>query len=286
METRLFELKKRIKAIEADRNLLLNVPKHMHKPHQYVKDIKNDLLIDAHEYDGHLNVKRNRIDIRVSKKSINRALRLINSIIILFEVRGHKISVGHSYTTANIFDQVIPIRLFEKRQIVETDNKWGSRQYLPTGNLSFQFGESWRIQEINDGKLPLEDKLSTILAKVELWASEELEQKKKRAEQQKLYEEQKLIEKRLFDQKNSELSRLFELIRKSQRWKTSLVIRAYIKAIENDPSEGMESWFQWAADKADWYDPLVERIDDILTNDDRDKIDELLNLTSDSNLRM
>ncbi|WP_295721536.1 hypothetical protein [Mucilaginibacter sp.] len=55
-------------------------------------------------------------------------------------------------------------------------------------------------------------------------------------------------------------------------------MRSYIDHVEKQalaaeqPSEETLAWVQWAKDKADWYDPLVEKADEWLAHIDRDAI--------------
>jgi len=35
----------------------------------------------------------------------------------------------------------------------------------------------------------------------------------------------------------------------------------------------LKSWLQWAYQKADWYDPLIEKEDELLINVDKEKME-------------
>ena len=64
----------------------------------------------------------------------------------------------------------------------------------------------------------------------------------------------------------------------SERWKKATDLKNFITAIENKAikentlSEELSNWIKWANDKADWFDPLVNKNDDLLTVKDKEEI--------------
>ena len=64
----------------------------------------------------------------------------------------------------------------------------------------------------------------------------------------------------------------------SERWKKATDLKNFIIALENKAikentlSEELSNWIKWANDKADWYDPLVNKNDDLLTEKDKEEI--------------
>ena len=55
-------------------------------------------------------------------------------------------------------------------------------------------------------------------------------------------------------------------------------LKNFITALENKAikektlSEELSNWIKWANDKADWFDPLVNKNDDLLTEKDKEEI--------------
>jgi len=46
-----------------------------------------------------------------------------------------------------------------------------------------------------------------------------------------------------------------------------------VKAIKNiNFTEEIITWLEWANQKADWYDPLIEKEDELLEQVDKDKL--------------
>ena len=71
---------------------------------------------------------------------------------------------------------------------------------------------------------------------------------------------------------NDERKRLAALESDAQNWRRAQVIRDYIDALECkslSATHGIEhmSYFQWARTKADWLDPLIRNVTDILDED-------------------
>ena len=66
-----------------------------------------------------------------------------------------------------------------------------------------------------------------------------------------------------------------KLLAQAERWRQTELLRGYIEAVEERTLEEksmtkeIENWIQWAKKKADWYDPMVEAGDELLTGVDR-----------------
>lgn len=126
-----------------------------------------------------------------------------------------------------------------------------------------------------DGKLLLEKQLSTIVAQLEyqteLWI-EEME--KHNAEQAIIYEKKHRIQKEI-ERKETEKVNFKDLLKQAKRWHKANILRGYIEKFEenckrsNTLSEETREWLSWARGKADWYDPLINKTDDYLTNNDK-----------------
>ena len=62
-------------------------------------------------------------------------------------------------------------------------------------------------------------------------------------------------------------------------WKQAQILRDYITALEN--TDGMDlkkmDWIPWAKQKIEWFDPFTQSPDEILDDNDRQKLMEELN---------
>ena len=63
-----------------------------------------------------------------------------------------------------------------------------------------------------------------------------------------------------------------ETLQKATRWHKANNLRNYINEVEsrilanNKDHEDISSWLAWARSKADWYDPFLEKDDELLAN--------------------
>ena len=138
-----------------------------------------------------------------------------------------------------------------------------------TGVLSLKL-ESYREKEWKDGKVLIEDRLAEIIAHLELVGEERAADTLKRKIQREKEEEILRLKKELEKRKNEELLNFKELLNQSIRWRKAVDLREYLDKMEalaklnNTVTDKFEQWLKWARDKADWYDPFVERDDELL----------------------
>ena len=89
-------------------------------------------------------------------------------------------------------------------------------------------------------------------------------------ERRKLAEESRKIAQEIQQQKDKEALRMKKMFLDATRLHQTNIIREYIKtveakAIENEPlTDELKDWIQWANNKADWYDPLINGDDPLL----------------------
>jgi hypothetical protein len=217
------------------------------------------------------------LDIDTTHKTFPRALRIMDTLIKILRDRGHDIEIKYGKTNAVIYGQGIEIKLREKQRVVdEPRGKYDSRNLEPTGILSFiiEYGH-YNQKVINDGQDLLETKLEAILSKLEVEGARKKEEHIKNEEWHRQYQEKQRIEKEIREKKEKEISDFKLIFQRAFRLHHSNIIRGYISSVENGAKESgnvddeMRTWINWAKEKVDWYDPLVNRMDDTL--DDYDK---------------
>lgn len=126
--------------------------------------------------------------------------------------------------------------------------------------------------------MPLENKLSHILAYLELRAQREKKEHIARKIWNEEYKRQREIERQIQQKRSDELVNFKQLITDSARWQKSINLRNYIKQIENNAikqnslSNELKDWLLWANHKADWYDPLIEKEDNFLDDINRETL--------------
>lgn len=273
------------KEIIKDPNLSLKVPSRLVNPDKMI------LLAQAHFNSYHsrtmpgrrLTISRDILDIAVASENIGRALRFMDTLIKALKARGHTIEANVFSTSVVVKGEKIQIKLREKYKRVEKPNPkydWDRFDYLPTGLFYFTMKADLDEIKFKDGKKPIEELLSRILANLELSG---IELKKKMMEYLRRKEEEKereRIRKEYEKRKEQELCDFKVLLKKSQRWDKAETLRRFIEASmsrfqeKGVCSDELKSWYEWAIRKADWYDPFIEAEDELMQGIDRDKIEQ------------
>ncbi|NMC34491.1 MAG: hypothetical protein GYA36_18880 [Veillonellaceae bacterium] len=272
-----------INVVEEDRNNIFKVPKKLTHPDILIESTKE--YFDAGERffyrSGYRIPERNDVlDIDTTKNTFQRALRIMDTIIKILRNRGHDVEIKRGKTLAVIYGQEIEIRLREKHRVVdEPRNTYRSRNLEPTGVLSFMIEpRHYHEKVINEGQDLLETKLKSIVQKLEALGSLKREEHIKNEEWHRQYEEQQRIEKEWKEKKKKERKEFKAIFGQAYRLYQSNFMRTYISRMEetlkqrNQLTEDLKNWLTWAKAKIDWYDPLINRDDDILDDDDKDKI--------------
>jgi|TARA_R110002020_G_scaffold191187_1_gene390954 hypothetical protein len=272
------------KELANTKGLIFKVPNKLSKPHSLTvatRNFKNDLIYGYEK--GYWHIKTNEtevLSISVSKELFKRSLLFMDSFIKILETRGHvvtandntKVSIkGHSYT----------IRLKEKNKRVkkESNTSWPQFDLVPTGNLCLKLDRSYPIKEWSDSKTKtLEDKLPDIIAWLEIRAKKDEEEKIAREIWHKELEIEAKREKELQERRQNELTKFTNLFESATRWHKTQYLRNYIKEFEafvlktNTLDADKKEWINWAKEKADWYDPFIEKDDALLSGIDRDSL--------------
>lgn len=265
------------------KGLNLTVPDKLSKPHKFVKATK--------EYRKQLNIiqkkggKNRELDnshilrIWVSDNLYGRGLRFMDTLLKLLEKRGHQITINRE-TKVIIRGESYSIRIDEKHRRVKrpSEYSWDTFDLEPTGNLCLKV-DSFPKKEWSDGKTKkLEDRLVDILAWLEIKGEEDEQQAIASAIWHKKYEEEKQREKELQILKDEELAKFEELFQAATRFHKAQYLRNFIKEFEdyaiksNTLNPEKQEWINWAKEKADWYDPFIEKEVPLLSDIDRDTL--------------
>ncbi|AVR46780.1 hypothetical protein C7S20_16765 [Christiangramia fulva] len=135
--------------------------------------------------------------------------------------RGHKLDFKGDKSEVVIDGMELTIRLREKNKRVpdETIGHYTFTKLVPTGILIFQVYRSLHDKSwYGSATKPLEDKILTILAGLELFAKNE---KEYQARLEKSWAEQRIREdkeKKIKAKRDAELSKLKKLIDQSEQW--------------------------------------------------------------------
>ncbi len=261
------------------------VAEELRNPHPLVKQSADILKTIQPDATGIIiPAKENCLDIRVSKKSLRRALLIMDALVKSLEKRGFEVRLSKQSTEVKILDTVLGITISEelvreRKEPKDSDlngyYRFGHSRFedhpIPSGILclSIHSGvyfrgfiqQNWRDRE----KRKLEDSLNKFiqgLAKIAVLKKEHIQRKqqeeRERIEQQKKWEEERR-------RAEAEKQKLERLMRNVENWYKSRQIREYISAVEEMASSGkytfnmeggVESWIKWAKEQADRFDPL------------------------------
>ncbi|MFV8361435.1 hypothetical protein [Flavobacterium sp. LS1P3] len=261
------------KEIENDPKAPLVVPITLVKPEKIILYTKKYLSkkdnYSSYQDDVYI------LSINVEKQSLDRALRFMDTLIKLLKYRGHSIKEGSYGRRTVAFVNGIEIRLYLReatRKIVSKKQNYDF-EYVPTGELILQIGESYRHKEWRDNKSNhLEDILARIVAKLELDAASEKERQEKYLINKIARDKEEVIKKEFLVHQQKELSNFKKLLSNAERLDKTAKLRNYIKTVEenafltNSLNEELKNWIVWANDKVDWYDPLNGKKDDYLSD--------------------
>jgi hypothetical protein len=225
-----------------------------------------------------LRTESGLLDIRVSDPQINRALCIMDAFVKIMRKRGREFTFRNEITYLNIGEEEIEMALRETSTATIKEDRWQTRDLIPNGKLELKFGSYDPTVTGRDGKVPMEDQLSKIIARMELMAEEMRVKTIESNIWRAAHEEKERLRKLTEERRKLEVSSFQKAMQDAIRWQETNTFRNYIEHIEKreltaeQPDEAILTWVQWARDKADWYDPLVEKEDEWMVGMDRNNI--------------
>lgn len=152
----------------------------------------------------------------------------------------------------------------------------------PTGNLCLKVDNAYPQKEWSDGKTrPLEDRVIDILAWLEIKAEDDIQAGIEREIRWKKIQEERQKEVELQKQKDEELTKIEKLFQSASRLYKAQHLGNFIKEFENyamkssSLDDDKKDWITWTKEKADWYDPFIEKEVPLLDEIDRDTLEPM-----------
>jgi hypothetical protein len=233
------------------------------------------------------------LDIRVSRDSLERAIRVMAGLVALIEREGFSVSVGNGHreqTTATVHGQTIKFGLVEQVERIEASVapsgglvdrvlKYGAQPPVsraPSGQLLIEIWDVWSIHKKRwkDGKTAqLEDLVPKVLAGIIRIALHRRTEEERRAGEAR--ERQKKVEERdrLLTAIKAEKARVRALRHLAADWFRAEQLRSFISAACHagsqhgqaaEPGTPFGDWLTWATKQADRLDPLKESPESII----------------------
>jgi hypothetical protein len=212
------------------------------------------------------------LDIRTRDKNIDRALKIANMLIVNLKKRGHNIILSYDGTDFIVNGQTIKFSMMEKSNYVETKSEYSSyssRVLVANNKLSIKIGR-WDYREWVDGKVPLEENIPKIIAKIEEEGLKLKKEHEEREVQRIEYERLKEIARLKLERKTNELMRFNQFLDEAKLYNNVVLMQNYINAVEqqiianNTTIDKDAEWIIWAKEKLAWYDPTINKTDEIL----------------------
>lgn len=263
----------RISEIETDPKVNLKVSVKLTDPHDLVISAKNALSVRNEHTERSLRNEgvlgnAGSLSIHVSPKNVGRALRLFDTLIKAFLARGHQFNGS----TVDLGGQRYEVSIREKLKKVEGS----SFEKTPTDVLCLKVHGGYPLFEIYDSKSVLiEEKIARVVAKVELDVEYFREVWAQNDKLREIESEQKRILAETLARQKKELADFKLLLNSAHRAFETKIIRDYIQLTEDKANQAgslstdLENWIVWAREKADWYDPHIEKEDELLKGFDK-----------------
>ena len=264
--------------IEKDPLLNITVPDTLTKPHKLIVETKKAHLNNENRHSKNFTgYLRSPLSISGTKLNYNRALRIMDTFIKAMEQRGHVFQLRNDSVHLVMYGEEFEISIREKNKRIAKPktNSWQEYDYIPSGILAFVTKINWSNVEWKDGKLPLENQLSNIIAKFEIKGAEKSEQTIRMEKENEIREEQNLIKRAKEQEIENELMKFRVLKKKAELWREASEIRAYLGSIEEKAikeqslTDELKDWLKWAHKKADWYDPIMAIKDELMEGVDK-----------------
>lgn len=261
----------------------IRVADKLSKPHPLVREAR-EALLGAGVDDYGMLWQRSVLDVRVSKKMLGRALRIMDTLVKALEARGHKVEVPKTAwqkrACAVVIGEAVGMRLWERATRSERELTAEERRkpphaiydryiYTPSGKLTLTLDAVWAYgvkknwKETEDE--PLEEILNEIVVGIVTAAHVARKAQEKRDKEERLRQEELLRRQDEEQRRQEEEARRKSLEVQSELWVKSQTLRAFLQACERliversggiDPGSAEAQWLIWAYSHADRLDPL------------------------------
>lgn len=277
------------------------VAKSLRKPHPLVSQSCEILEMSQLNDIGILEpTDKMHLNIRVSRKSLRRALRIMDALLKGLLRRGFKVyqeecsvqvQIHGECLTFGISEEIITLKTQSKDTNLDGYYEFGHSRFdqerVPSGKLcltihdhNYYWGNNFRKNWRDTKRKQLEDSLDAFViglikraVKKKEYRHEKEEEKRQQRELARQREEEQNRLAELKRQVQQEQTRVSKLITDAENYHKSKQVRNFIAAVENEQlkdnpvyvtDDDYENWVKWALDQADRLDPLTESPESIL----------------------
>jgi len=261
----------------------IEVPDRLTSPHHLLKaHLEEWRSPKVDDYGAIWSGDIRQLNIRVSPKSLARALRIMDTLFKALEVRDHQVGIQDGYERTlgvRINGEPIHFGLEEKFQRLDHPSQknprleWWQRQryqYAPTGSLNLKI-IAWGVEGIqknwSDGKTSkIETCLNDFVVGLIRVAEVEKARRLKREQEERLRHEAEQRRQEEAQKRQEELARRQALEQEAVNWAKAQQLRAYLAAVKDrlhakhgeiQSGSRADQWLTWAHQHADRLDPLI-----------------------------
>lgn len=203
-----------------------------------------------------------QLAVRASERHINRALRIMDTLVKCWRARGYEIILQDKETLVVIREEQMKVGLREVVKKLEKKDRHDVQRFEATGQLAFKL-QAWPDREWKDGKLALEEQVRDILDFMEVSA---LESERFRADLEAKRRESAAREQAAMEaiRKDTEELAAFEaLLQEAQRWQQFKILESYLDELGRHALQtpAFKQWLSWAKDRRRIFDPGQQRLE-------------------------
>ncbi|QDT23516.1 hypothetical protein [Gimesia chilikensis] len=201
------------------------------------------------------------LGITVSKKSLTRALRLLDALIKYWESTGGTVSAGKPGTRFSRGEDIVELCLTEQTRRHEIPNRYScSYQYEATGKLTFNidsWGDGLRRTWSDGKKQRLEDVLGKVALQLDVWLDDFRVRRLDRECEERQEKQAAVVRQSRKEFSKKEKERRENLDSCVDRWSKSQRIKTYLTTLDDAVESGrieyddeqFHKWREWAQ----WY---------------------------------
>ena len=269
-------------SIEQNAEQHIEVPDRLTNPHQLLKaHLVEWRSAKVDDYSAIRSGDIRQLNIRVSPKSLARALRIMDTLFKALEVRGHQVGIQEGYHRSlgvRIDGEPIEFGLEERFQRIAHPDQNNPRleswmrkryQYIPTGSLCLKI-VAWGIDGLqkswSDGKTAkVETFLNDFIVGLLKVADAVKTRRLKQEQEEQLRRETERRRQEEAQRHQKELAGRQALEQEATNWAKAQQLRAYLAAVKDrlhakhgeiQSGSHAEQWLTWAYQHADRLDPL------------------------------
>lgn len=260
------EIEDRIKTIECDKKAPISISKRLTSPHEITTNTKNWFESSNNSWER-ISKDKLLFSLSVDKKSLSRALNIVDLLIKLFEYRGHLFTKdinGKNVILMSGREMHISMRNVGKYQDND-EGSYRSRDFVMTDVLCVQiYEDTWNRKEWKDTSYsPLEEKLIRVVAYTELFAEYSREyhlQLEERWRKDAIIRELEQEKKREIEKEQEKLNQLIidaESYDRAKKVENYLIERRAYLEKNNLFTQNEKEYFEWGIEKLAGLNPIL-----------------------------